>query len=133
MRFLSIFKTVERTTPQSVELVSRMQQLIEESMKSGELVATEGCLPSATGARVRVDAGRITVTDGPFTEAKELIGGFALLEAGSKEEAIAIAKKFLAVAGEGECEIRQLCNTPASAGVDAAAQQAHLAGEFAKI
>ena len=73
------------------------------------------------------------MTDGPFTEAKELIGGFALLEAGSKEEAIAIAKKFLAVAGEGECEIRQLCNTPASVAGDAAAQQAHLAGEFAKI
>jgi len=133
MRFLSIFKTVERTTPPSVEMVGRMQQLIEESMKSGELVATEGCLPSATGARVRLDAGKITVTDGPFTEAKELIGGFALLEAGSMEEAIAIAKKFLAVAGEGECEIRQLCNTPASAAVDAAAQQAHLASEFAKI
>jgi hypothetical protein len=53
MRFLSIFKTVERTAPPSVELVSGMQQLIEESMKSGELVATEGCLPSATGARER--------------------------------------------------------------------------------
>ena len=133
MRFLSIFKSVERTTPPSVELVSRMQQLIEEGMKSGELVATEGCLPSATGARVRLDAGKITVTDGPFTEAKELIGGFALLEAESKEEAIAIAKKFLAVAGEGECEIRQLCNTPASDAVDAAARQRHLAGELPKI
>jgi hypothetical protein len=80
-----------------------------------------------------MDAGRVTVTDGPFTEVKELIGGFALLEAGSKEEAIAIAKKFLAVAGDGECEIRQLCNTPAAAATDAAAQQAHLAEQFAKI
>lgn len=133
MRFLSIFKTVEQSTPPSVELVERMQKLIEDSMKSGELVATEGCLPSALGARVRMDAGRVTVTDGPFTEVKELIGGFALLEAGSKEEAIAIAKKFLAVAGDGECEIRQLCNTPAAAATDAAAQQAHLAEQFAKI
>jgi hypothetical protein len=133
MRFLSIFKSVERTTPPSLELVERMQKLIEESMKSGELVATEGCLPSSLGARVRLDGGRITVTDGPFTEAKELIGGFALLEAGSKDEAIAITKKFIAVAGDGECEIRQLCDTPASAAGDAAAQQAHLAEQFAKI
>ena len=133
MRFLSIFKSVERSTPPSVELVERMQKLIEDSMTSGELVATEGCLPSSLGARVRLDAGKVTVTDGPFTEAKELIGGFALLEAASKEEAIAIVKKFLAVAGNGECEIRQLCDTPASVGADAAAQQAHLAEQFAKI
>lgn len=132
MRFLSIFKNVERNTPPSLELVERMTKLIEESMKSGELLATEGCLPSVLGARVRLDGGQTTVTDGPFTESKELIGGFAILEAASKEEAIAIVKKFLAVAGDGECEIRQLCDAPAAAS-DAESRQAYLADQFAKM
>ena len=108
MRFLSIYKTRERNTPPSLEEVTRMEKLIDESMKAGKLLATEGCLPSALGARVRRTGNGITVTDGPFTESKELIAGFALLEANSKEEAIELAKQFLDVAGEGECEIRQI-------------------------
>jgi hypothetical protein len=82
--------------------------LIETGMKAGWLVATEGCLPSALGARVRLAAGKLSVTDGPFTEAKELVGGFAILRTRSKQEAIELAKPFLPVAGEGECELRQL-------------------------
>ena len=84
MRFLSIYKTVERNTPPTVEHVTKMGQLIEESMKAGVLLATEGCLPSALGARVRLSQGKISVTDGPFIESKELIGGFAVLQADSK-------------------------------------------------
>jgi hypothetical protein len=92
--------------------MERMGQLIEEYMKSGELLATEGCLPSALGARVRRDGTKVTVTDGPFTEAKEVVGGFAILQARSKEHAVELAKRFLEVAGEGECEIRQIYEAP---------------------
>ena len=108
MKFLSLYKSVERNTPPSQEEMSRMGKLIEDGFKAGWLVATEGCLPSALGARVRRSGGSLTVTDGPFTEAKELIGGFAILRTNSKEEAIQLAKEFLQVVGEGECELRQV-------------------------
>jgi hypothetical protein len=85
-----------------------MGKLIEDGFKAGWLVATEGCLPSALGARVRRSGGSLTVTDGPFTEAKELVGGLAILRTNSKEEAIQLAKEFLQVVGEGECELRQV-------------------------
>jgi hypothetical protein len=88
--------------------MDEMGKFIEESFKSGILLSTEGCLPSALGARVRLSGGDYTVTDGPFSEAKELIGGFALIQTASKQEAIDVAKRFLQVAGEGETEIRQL-------------------------
>jgi hypothetical protein len=116
MRYLSIFKQIERKTPPTQEEMDRMGQYIEESMKSGVLIATEGCLPSALGARIRSTGGKITVTDGPFTEAKEVVGGFAILRAGSKDEAVEITKRFLAFVGDdGECEIRQLYEAPALA------------------
>jgi hypothetical protein len=108
MRFLSIYKSVERNTPPSQEEMATMGKLIEEGMKKGWLLGTEGCLPSALGARVRRSGGNISVTDGPFTESKELVGGFAILKANSKEEAIELARQFLKVVGEGECELRQL-------------------------
>jgi hypothetical protein len=108
MKFLSIYKTAERSTPPSPAEMAKMGKLIEEGFKAGWLVATEGCLPSALGARVRLSAGKISVTDGPFTEAKELVGGFAILRASSKQEAIEMAKEFLPIAGDGECELRQL-------------------------
>ena len=73
-----------------------------------ELLAVEGCMASATGARVRLSNGRVTVVDGPFTESKELIGGLAILQADSREAAVELAKQFLHVAGDGECELRQL-------------------------
>ena len=108
MRFLSIYKTVERNAPPSQEEMAKMGKLVEEGMMAGWLLATEGCLPSALGARVRSSGGKLTVTDGAFTEAKEVVGGLAILEANSKEEAIKLAKNFLQVAGDGECELRQL-------------------------
>ena len=92
-----------------------MGQLIEEMMKSGALLATEGCLPSRLGVRVRLAGENISVTDGPFTESKELVGGFAILQADSKEHAIELVRKFLPIAGDGECEIRQLYEAPAVA------------------
>ena len=108
MRFLSIYKTAERNTPPSAGHIATMQTLIEEGMKAGWLLATEGCLPSALGARVRNASGLMTVTDGPFVESKEVVGGFALVEASSKEHAIELTRGFLAVAGDGECDIRQM-------------------------
>ena len=132
MRFLSIYKTVERNTPPTVEEMAKMGRLIEEYMKAGVLLATEGCLPSALGARVRLSNGKVTVTDGPFIESKELIGGFAVLEASSKAEAIELTKKFLDVAGDGECEIRQLFTAPDAAPGDAVEQQARLKEQYVR-
>ena len=117
MKFLSMYKSVERNAPPSREEMTKMGKLVEEGMKAGWLVATEGCLPSALGARVRSTNGKVSVTDGPFTESKEVIGGFAILRANSKEEAIQLAKDFLQVVGDGECELRQIYE----AGADAAA------------
>lgn len=108
MRFLSIYKTVERSVPPSQEEMSKMGKLIEEGLKDGWLLGTEGCLSSRLGARVRLSEGKLAVTDGPFTEAKEVVGGFAILKTNSKDEAIELAKQFLPVAGDGECELRQL-------------------------
>ena len=113
MRYLSIYKAKETNQPPSPEHIAAMTQLIEDSMRRGELVATEGCLPTALGARVRLSNGTVTVTDGPFTESKEVVGGFAILQARSKQEAIEMVKRFLAVAGDGECEIRQVYDAPA--------------------
>jgi hypothetical protein len=108
MRFLSIYKTVERSTPPTPEEMMAMGKLIEEGMRAGWLLATEGCLPTALGARVRRSEGKVTVLDGPFAETKEVVGGFAVLKANSKEEAIELAKTFLGHVGQGECELRQL-------------------------
>ena len=113
MRFLAIYRTAETGFPPTPEHMAKMGKLIEEMTKSGALIATEGCQPSAQGARVRRSGATLTVTDGPFVETKEVVGGFALLEAKSKEEAIELTKRFLEVAGDGESEIRPLfepCN-----------------------
>jgi len=114
MRFLSLYKCPERNTPPTAEEMARMGKLIEEGMKSGKLLATEGCHPSALGARVRIDQNKYTVSDGPFTESKELVGGFAILDAPSKEAAIEYVKEFLKVVGQGECEIRQVFDANAA-------------------
>jgi len=108
MRFLSIYKTAERTSPPTQEEIARMGALVQEGMKAGYLLAVEGCLPTALGARIRRSEGKLTVTDGPFTESKEVVGGLAIIQANSKEEAIERVKQFLSFAGEGECELRQL-------------------------
>src|SRR5215208_2478739 len=108
MRFLSIYKARETGVPPTREQMATMQKLVEEGMRAGWLVATEGCLPTALGARVRSTGGNVLVTDGPFAESKEVIAGFAILEATSKEDAIRMTKDFLKVAGDGECELRQI-------------------------
>jgi hypothetical protein len=92
----------------SPELMQRMGTFIEEITTAGVLVATDGLQPSSKGARVKLSGGKFMVTDGPFTETKELIASYALFEVKSMEEAIQWTKRFLQVLGEGECEIRPL-------------------------
>lgn len=108
MRFLAIYRTPETGVPPTIEHMTAMGELIDEMTEAGVLLGTEGCLPSAKGARVRQSAGKVTVKDGPFTESKEVIGGFALLQVDSRSEAIEWTRRFLQVAGDGECELRQL-------------------------
>ena len=108
MRYLAIYRTVEKGVPPPPEHMAEMGKLIDEMTKAGVLLATEGCRPSAQGLRVRRSGTKLTVTDGPFVETKEVIGGFALLEVKSREEALAWTKRFLLVAGDGESEVRQL-------------------------
>lgn len=108
MRFLSIYMCPERNSPPTQAEMARMGKMVEDWMKSGKLLATEGCMPSSLGVRVRLDNGKHAVSDGPFTESKEVVGGFAILDAPSKEVAVQYVKEFLDVVGGGQCELRQL-------------------------
>jgi len=109
MRFLSIYTHEGTNRPPTEAEMAAMGKLIEEGMKKGWLIATEGVSFGATGIRIhKPTTGDIRVTDGPFTEAKEVIGGYALLNAASKAEVIALSKQFLDVVGQGTCEIYQL-------------------------
>jgi len=107
MKFISLYKSVEKGVPPSQEEMATMGKLIEEGMKAGWLLATEGCMPSAMGVRVRLDGGKVSVTDGPFTESKEVLGGYWMIDVKSKEEAIAWAKRCPASSNE-VIEIRQV-------------------------
>ena len=115
MRFLCVYKPSKpEGTPPTDQEMAEMGKFVEESFKSGVLLSAEGCLPSSAGARVRLSGGKVTVTDGPFTESKELLGGFALIQLASKQEAVEFTKRFLKIAGDGETEIRQLHEMPAA-------------------
>jgi hypothetical protein len=114
MRFMTLVKSTESSGPPPQGLMDAIAKLGEESAKAGELVETGGLYPTAAGARVRLSGGKITVTDGPFTEAKEVVGGYAVFELKSKEEAIKQAVRFMEVhkehwpGWEGETEVRQI-------------------------
>jgi len=113
MRFMSLYKPGrESDAPPSEQVIAALGSLIEDMAKAGVLIATDGLQSSSKGARVRISNGKITVTDGPFAETKELIGGYAILNAKSKEEAIELTKRFLSLMGEGECEIRLMQDVP---------------------
>jgi hypothetical protein len=114
MRFMTLYKPgKESDAPPTQKEMADMGQLIEEMAKAGVLIATDGLQPSSKGARVRLSGGKFTVTDGPFTETKELIAGYAIIQVKSKEEAIELTKRFLKVVGEGESEIRLMHDAPA--------------------
>jgi hypothetical protein len=94
--------------PPRPELMAEMGTFVEEATKAGVLLATGGLGPSAEGTKISYRNGEFTVVDGPFAEAKELIGGWALMEVRDKDEAIEWTKRFLSVVGEGESTIRQV-------------------------
>jgi hypothetical protein len=118
MRFMMMVKAdsdYEAGLPPKPELLAAIGKLTNDMVKAGVLLETGGLLPSARGARVRVSGGKLTVTDGPFAETKELIGGYAIVETKSREEAVELGKQFMelhaTVLGssyDGECEVRQL-------------------------
>src|SRR5215469_14323824 len=118
MRFMMLVKAdanYESGRPPSPALISAITELTQKMTKLGVLVQTGGLLPSSNGARVKASSGKLTVTDGPFAETKELVGGFAVLEASSKEEALRLGKEFMQVhvdalgpSYEGTLEIRPM-------------------------
>ena len=117
MRFMSLYKPgKELDAPPTQEEMANMGRLIEEMSRAGVLIATDGLQPSSKGVRVTISDGKFTVVDGPFAETKELIAGYAIIEAKSKEHAIELAKRFLEVVGEGESEIRLMHGEPGCGG-----------------
>jgi hypothetical protein len=97
--------------PPTERLMAEMGKLIEEMTRSGVLITTAGLRPTSEGFRVRLRGGKLSTIDGPFTEAKEVIGGYAVLEAKSKAEAVELTRRFLQVHGDEwdlECEVRPL-------------------------
>ena len=108
MRFLG-YTLGDETAPMPApkpEMMEEMGKFMEEAMTAGVIVATGGIAPTSMGARITLSDGNYTVVDGPFTEAKELIGGWALLECRDLEEAIEWSKRFIGVIGEGEVRVR---------------------------
>jgi hypothetical protein len=107
MRFLMTYNATD-TSPPSPEKMAALGTFTEEMAKTGMLIDTGGILPISKGARVRQTAGKFTITDGPFPETKELIVGYAIIQVKTKAEAIEVSRRFMSVAGDGDCEIRQL-------------------------
>jgi hypothetical protein len=114
MQFMMIVKHKEGQGLPPQELIAAIGKLSEEAAKAGTMRGSGGLKPTAAGARVRISGGQISVTDGPFTEAKEIIGGYAQFELNSREEAIQSAVKFMELhkqywpGWEGETEVRQM-------------------------
>ncbi len=114
MRFMMIVKSAERSGFPPKELMEAIGKLSEEASNAGTMLRSGGLGPTALGARVRLSGGQLTVIDGPFTEAKEIVGGYAQFELKSKEEAVASAVRFMELhkkywpGWEGETEVRQM-------------------------
>lgn len=116
MRYMMFIKHGEdykiEDVPQS--LFAAMGEFVGEAMKNGSMIDTAGLQPTAKGKRVRLEGGKIHVIDGPFVETKEVVGGYALVEAKSYDEALALATRFMDLhrihwpAFQGECEVRPL-------------------------
>jgi hypothetical protein len=111
MRYLMVYRpaniaAAEAGTPPTPEMMQKMGALMQKKIGEGKLLSTEGCAPTASGALVALNKGKLSITDGPFSEAKEIIGGFALMRLKSYQEAIAEAHEFLEVAGDGVVEVR---------------------------
>jgi hypothetical protein len=116
MRYMMFIKHTEEHRNADVPpgLYEDMGKFIEETSKSGNFVSGAGLQPSSAGARVRLSKRKITVVDGPFVESKEIVGGYAIMDAKSREEALVLARRFMELhlkhwpTFEGECEVRPL-------------------------
>jgi len=116
MKYLMLIKHSEdyRSEPIPQALLDAMGEFVAEKFKSGVLKDTAGLKPTAEGLRVRLNGGKLRMTDGPFTESKEVVGGYAMVDVGSKEEARELARQFVELhrahwpAFECECEVRPL-------------------------
>lgn len=113
MRFLSLIRVQENTGKQPSErMMTEMGKLMTEMKQNGKLLDTAGLAPTANSKRVRLRAGKVSVVDGPFTETKEVVGGYAMLDAKSLDEAIALTQRFaelhIADGWEIDCEVRQV-------------------------
>ena len=116
MRYMMFIKHTEdyRNVQVPASLYEEMGKFIEETTKSGNFVAGAGLQPTSAGARVKLKDRKITVTDGPFTESKEIVGGYAIMDAKSRDEALGLARRFMELhlkhwpTFEGECEVRPL-------------------------
>jgi hypothetical protein len=114
MKFMILVKHAENSGPPPKELMDAINIIAEEAVKNGTMLGNGGLAPTAQSTRVRVSKGKLTVTDGPFTEAKEVIGGYAQFELKSKEEAVKGAVRFMELhrkhwpSWEGEAEVRQI-------------------------
>ena len=127
MRYLSMIRIDEKSgLAPSEQLMHDMGELIDEMVRNGVLISTAGLRPTAEGVRVRLRRGKLSTTDGPFTETKEVVGGYAVLEAKSLQEAIELTKRFLRVHGDEwdiDCEVRQLDGPELACGADTNRQQ----------
>jgi hypothetical protein len=111
MRYLMLYRpadtaAMESGAPPTPQLMAQMGALIQKKIGEGKLLSTEGCAATSKGALVSLSKGKLGLIDGPFAEAKEIIGGFALFQLKSKQDAIAEAREFLEIAGDGTVEIR---------------------------
>jgi hypothetical protein len=115
MRFMYIVTSAHRGSP-TPELLNAMHRLADREIKAGRMLDNGGLTPLATGARVRIIDGELSVLDGPFVEAKEVIGGYAIFELPGKEEAVAMATEFMQLhkdfmpGWEGTCEVRSFAS-----------------------
>jgi hypothetical protein len=115
MRYISIFTHENENkvpTPPSPEMMAKMGALIEQGMKAGWLITTEGVNFGDRPIKVSSKKGKVTIVDGPFAEAKEVLGGYAILEAKDRDHVIELTRQFLSVAGDGVCEIHELYQQP---------------------
>jgi hypothetical protein len=114
MRFMMLVKSAEHSGPPPKELMDAIAELGERASRTGNMVETGGLAPAAMSTRVRLAQGKITAIDGPFAETRELVGGYAIFEFNSKQEAIESTLHFMELhrkywpGWEGETEIRQI-------------------------
>ena len=118
MRYMYFVQAAPDGAPPPPRLMEEIAKMGEQAVKDGKMVTTGGLMPISQAVRVRLKGGKLSVTDGPFAESKEVVGGFAIFELASREEAIQGAIDFMEVHRlyggdwEGVCELREMVDTP---------------------